>query len=91
MQFEWDLRKEAANRRKHSVGFREAATVFGDPFATTFPDPDHSAFEERFLTVGESANRRLLVVAHMESEDKIRVISARQLTRRERKFYEEAR
>ena len=61
MQFEWDLRKEVSNRRKHGVGFREAATVFGDPLATTFPDPDHSADEERFLTVGESASGRVLV------------------------------
>lgn len=89
MQFEWDLRKEALNRRKHGVGFREAATVFGDPIATTFPDTDHSAFEERFLTIGAAANGRLLVVAHSENEDKIRIISARQVTRRERKFYEE--
>lgn len=64
MQFEWDSRKEVSNRRKHGVQFREAATVFGDPLATTFPDPDHSAFEERFLTVGESAGGRVLVVAH---------------------------
>jgi hypothetical protein len=74
MQFEWDLRKEASNRRKHGVGFREAATVFGDPLATTFPDPDHSAFEERFLTIGESASGRALVVAHPESGENIRII-----------------
>jgi len=61
------LRKEVSNRRKHGVRFREAATVFGDPLATTFPDPDHSAFEERFLTIGESASGRMLVVAHSES------------------------
>ena len=90
MQFEWDLRKEALNRRKHGIGFREAATVFGDPFATTFPDLDHSAFEERFLTVGASASGRLLVVAHTDSAEKIRIISSRQVTRREREFYEEA-
>jgi uncharacterized DUF497 family protein len=91
MQFEWDLRKEVSNRRKHGVGFREAATVFGDPLATTFPDLDHSAFEERFLTIGESASGRVLVVAHAESGENIRIISARQVTRRERKFYEENR
>jgi len=62
MQFEWDLRKEVSNRRKHGLGFREAATIFGDPLATTFPDPDHSAFEERFLTFGESASGRVRVV-----------------------------
>jgi hypothetical protein len=52
MQFEWDRRKEAANRRKHGIGFREAATVFGDPLATTFTDIDHSESEQRFLTIG---------------------------------------
>jgi uncharacterized DUF497 family protein len=91
MQFEWDLRKEVSNQRKHGVGFREAATVFGDPLATTFPDVDHSGLEERFLTIGESAGRRLLVVSHSERGDNIRIISARQVTRRERKFYEENR
>jgi uncharacterized DUF497 family protein len=91
MQFEWDLRKEVSNRRKHGVGFREAATVFGDPLATTFPDIDHSALEERFLTIGESASGRVLVVAHAESGEKVRIISARQVTRQERKFYEENR
>ena len=91
MQFEWDLRKEVSNRRKHGVGFREAATVFGDPLATTFPDLDHSAFEERFLTIGESVSERVLVVAHRDSGENVRIISARQVTRRERKFYEENR
>lgn len=90
MQFEWDRRKEASNRRKHGVGFLEAATVFGDPLATTFPDLEHSAFEERFLTVGASATGQLLVVAHTESGEKIQIISARPVTRRERKFYEES-
>jgi uncharacterized DUF497 family protein len=88
MQFEWDLRKEVSNRRKHGVGFREAATVFGDLLATTFPDLDHSAPEERFLTIRESASGRVLVVAHAETGENIRIISARQVTHRERKFYE---
>jgi uncharacterized protein len=89
MEFEWDLRKDAANQRKHGVGFREAATVFGDPLAITFPDLDHSESEQRFLTVGASLRARLLVVAHTETEDTIRIISAREMTRHERKFYEE--
>jgi uncharacterized DUF497 family protein len=91
MQFEWDLRKEVSNRRKHGVGFREAATVFGDPLATTFPDLDHSAFEERFLNhwrVGEWASAGC---GHSDSGENIRIISARQVTRREREFYEENR
>jgi uncharacterized protein len=91
MEFEWDPRKDAANRRKRGIGFREATTVFGDPFATTFPDIDHSISEQRFLTIGASAGGRLLVVAHTETEESIRIISARAVTRSERKFYEENR
>ena len=89
MEFEWDPRKDAANQRKHGVGFREAATVFGDPLAMTFPDTDHSISEGRFLTIGVSAGRRLLVVAHTGSDETIRIISARPVTPRERRFYEE--
>jgi uncharacterized DUF497 family protein len=89
MEFAWDPRKEAANRRKHGVGFRETATVFGDPLAITFPDVDHSESEQRFLTLGASFTGRLLVVAHTETAETIRIISARQVTRQERKFYEE--
>lgn len=89
MEFEWDPRKDEANRHKHGVGFREATTAFGDPLAMTFPDIDHSISERRFLTIGVSASGRLLVVAHTENDDTIRIISARPLTRRERRFYEE--
>jgi uncharacterized protein len=89
MEFEWDPRKDAANQRKHSVSFREATTVFGDPLATTFPDSHHSASEPRFLTIGASASGHLIVVAHTEEERTIRIISARAVTRSERKFYEE--
>jgi len=89
MEFEWDPRKDAANQRKHGVGFREAATVFGDPLATTFPDTDHSISEHRFLTIGATVSGRLIVVAHTESDDIIRIISARVVTRHERRFYEE--
>jgi hypothetical protein len=89
MKFEWDPRKDAANRRKHGVGFDEALTVFADPLSTTFPDPDHSTSEQRFLVIGTSRSGRLTVVAHAEHEDVIRIISARLVTRRERDFYEE--
>lgn len=89
MEFEWNPRKDAANERKHGVGFREAATVFGDPLATTFPDLEHSESEQRFLTLGASQRSRLLVVAHTEIENSIRIISAGEVTRHERKFYEE--
>jgi uncharacterized protein len=90
VRFVWDAKKAAANLRKHGVDFREAATVFEDPLSLTFPDPDHSEREHRFLTVGLSAVRRTLVVSYTESGDTIRVISARSATPRERKFYEEA-
>jgi len=76
---------------QHGVGFREAATVFGDPLATTFPDADHSISEHRFLTIGATVSGRLIVVAHIESDDIIRIISARVVTRHERRFYEESR
>ncbi|MFZ0297463.1 MAG: BrnT family toxin [Candidatus Sulfotelmatobacter sp.] len=91
MEFEWDPRKDAANQRKHAVGFREATTVFGDPLATTFPDNEHSISEQRFLTIGASVSDRLLVVFHTERREAIRIISARPATARERTFYEEER
>lgn len=75
--------------RKHGVGFREAATVLEDPLSTTFPDQEHSGAERRFLTIGMSVRDRLLVVAHTEEDEMIRIISARRATRQERKFYEE--
>ncbi len=87
--FTWDLRKAAANIRKHRVDFREAATVFSDLLSTTFPDAEHSSAERRFLTIGASVRGRVLVVAHTESEDIVRIISARESTQRERRFYEE--
>ncbi|RPH61693.1 MAG: BrnT family toxin [Chloroflexi bacterium] len=75
--------------RKHSVSFTEAATVFGDDFATTVPDPDHSETEDRFITIGWSHRRRLLMVAHTDRGDRNRIISARELTKAERQAYEE--
>ena len=86
----WDPRKAEANRRKHGVGFREAATVLEDALSTTFPDLDHSVGEERFVTIGRSRTGRTLVVAHTDrADDEVRIISARPATRRERRFYEE--
>jgi uncharacterized DUF497 family protein len=89
MNFEWDPRKAAENVRKHGVGFDEAATVFGDSFAVTYADPDHSGVEERLITFGLSLQNRLLVVFHTSRHPRIRIISARLMTRRERKIYEE--
>lgn len=89
MNLEWDPRKAASNRRKHGVDFHEAATALEDPLSTTYPDPDHSLDERRFVTIGLSAARRVLVVAHVERARALRIISARRATPRERKFYEE--
>jgi hypothetical protein len=88
--YDWDHAKAAVNLRKHGVCFEEAASVFGDPLAYTFADPDHSVGEARWLTFGYSARQRLLVVAHVEHEQGIRIISARQATSHERRIYEEA-
>ncbi|MCL4501575.1 MAG: BrnT family toxin [Deltaproteobacteria bacterium] len=89
MEFEWDPKKDKANRRKHGISFHEAATVFGDPLAISFPDPDHSLNEERFLIFGISIFNQLLVVSYAQRDDKYRIISARLMTRQERKIYEE--
>jgi hypothetical protein len=89
LQFEWDPGKAADNISKHGVSFHEAATVFDDPLAITYPDPDHSEGESRWITFGTSTERRLLAVAHTEAGDTIRIISARHAMRDERKIYEE--
>lgn len=89
MDFEWDPKKAAVNQKKHGITFSEAATVYGDPLAITFIDPDHSINEQRYITFGRSENNRLLVVAHAEHENKARIISARRMIRRERRIYEE--
>jgi len=89
MEFEWDPDKSKANLKKHRISFHEASTVFGDPLAITFNDPDHSIREHRFLTFGYSRMNQLLVVVHTERRGKIRVISARRATKQERKIYEE--
>ncbi len=86
----WDPKKVASNRRKHGVDFHEAATVLEDTLSTTFPDPDHSVDEERYVTIGQSWAGRILVVAHTDrAADEVRIMSARPATRRERRFYEE--
>ena len=88
MRFEWDQQKALQNASKHGVSFDEAATVFGDPLSLTIPDPDHSLGEARFITMGRSENDRLLVVAHTDREERVRIITAREATRRERHGYE---
>ncbi len=89
MNFEWDPRKAETNLRKHGVSFTEAGTVFGDDLAITAPDPDHSKDEDRYITIGWSNRGRLLMIAHNDRSERIRIISARELTRSERKAYEE--
>ncbi|MGA2880939.1 MAG: BrnT family toxin [Bryobacteraceae bacterium] len=89
LAFEWDEKKETANRRKHNVGFADASTVFGDPLSITIPDPDHAAGEARFLIIGMSSERKLLVVVHTMRGARIRIISARIATQHERRNYEE--
>jgi uncharacterized protein len=89
MLFEWDPKKAAANERKHKVSFHEPATVFSDPLAITFSDPDHSIDEERDITFGFSRLERLLVVSHTPRGDRTRIISARPTTRQERRIYEQ--
>ena len=90
MIYEWDAAKARQNLRTHQVSFEEAATVFLDPLAITFDDPDHSQNEYRFITIGWSNQQRVLFVAHADrGVDRIRIISARQATRRESHDYSE--
>jgi len=88
--YEWDPRKAAVNLKKHGVSFEEAAGVFLDPLAITFDDPDHSLDERRFVTIGHTRRRRLVVVAHRDVDNsRVRIISARKATRGERHGYQE--
>jgi uncharacterized DUF497 family protein len=89
LEFEWDHDKAKRNIRKHGVSFEEAMTVFGDPLSFTIHDPDHSDEEDRYVILGESNRRRLLVVVFTDREERIRVITASVATRQERKKYEE--
>ena len=89
IQFEWDPAKARVNLQKHGVPFREAASVFRDPLGITIFDPDHSEEEDRFITFGFSGGGRLLMVAHTDRDERIRIISARELIREEREAYEE--
>jgi uncharacterized DUF497 family protein len=91
IDFEWNPHKAESNLKKHNVSFEEASTVFGDTLSTTFPDSDHSIHEERYLIIGFSSQNRILVISHTYRGEKIRIISARQATTRERKFYEDGK
>jgi len=87
--YEWSAAKARINLQKHGVSFEEAATVFLDPLALTFPDPDHSIGEEREITIGRSRRQQVVFVSHCQRGDRVRIISARKTTRGEREQYEE--
>lgn len=90
MIYEWDPKKAKSNLRKHGVSFDEAASVFLDPLAVTFPDPDDPGEEFREITIGHSARQRVVFLSHTQRGERTRLISARKATRRERKQYEES-
>ncbi len=89
MVYEWNTAKAKANIQKHDVSFDEAATIFLDPLALTFPDPYYSGPEEREITIGYTAGHQVVFVSHCQRGDRVRIISARKATRRERRQYEE--
>ena len=89
MEFEWDEEKDLINQQKHGVSFAEASTVFGDALARTVEDPRYSYGEFRFLTTGYSSSNRLLIVAHTDRGERIRIITARVAKPKERRFYEQ--
>ena len=90
MRFAWNEKKAASNFLKHDISFEEAATVFGDPLSDTFPDRAHSLEEQRFIIIGASESGKILVVAHTDDGELVRIISAREATTGERKSYEES-
>ena len=89
MVYEWNAAKAKANIQKHGVSFDEAATVFLDPLALTFPDPYHSGAEEREITIGHTAGHQVVFVSHCRRGNRVRIVSARTATRRERRQYED--
>jgi len=89
LSFEWHEEKAKENFKKHKISFEEAKTVFNDPFLMTYPDPDHSENERRYVNIGSSSKRRVLIVIHTERKTNIRIISCRKATTNERRVYEE--
>ena len=87
----WDEKKNKINRTKHQISFEEAAVVFFDSLALTVSDSEHSWYEFRFITIGETKTQKMIVVFYTETEDEIRIISARKPTRTERLNYEKER
>lgn len=91
LDFEWDPKKAETNLRKHDVDFVEAGSIFDDPEFITLLDEEHSNDEDRFITIGLSNKNRLLLVAHTERENRVRIISARKAAKNEEKYYEETK
>ena len=89
-RFEWNKEKAKSNFKKHNIDFKEASSIFRDPLFITALDKEHSRYEERYVTIGLSNKNRVLIVAHADSENKIRIISARKVTKNEKRFYQEA-
>lgn len=89
IEFEWDPQKAKANESKHNVTFYDASEVFEDYYSSTIRDPDHSQEEARYLIFGVTKSGKYLVVSYTDRNDRIRIISARHMTPRERKAYEQ--
>ena len=89
LTFEWDPSKALRNQAKHGVTFEEASTVFLDPLGGLLEDPRHSLAEHRLVLVGMTDRQRLVAVMFTEKDDRVRIISARHVTRAEHKTYEE--
>lgn len=89
MEYDWDFEKAKINLKKHDISFQEAASVFGDPLALTFNDPDHSIGEYRLLTFGMTKTGKWVIVSHTETQNTVRIISARTMNKQERKIYEQ--
>jgi len=90
LKFEWDANKAHLNLKKHNVTFEEARTVFYDPFARIGEDVQHSYGEFRDVIIGQSIRGRLLLVSYTERRKAVRIINAREATKRERLDYEES-
>jgi uncharacterized protein len=87
--FEWDPKKARLNLKRHGISFDEASTAFRDPLSQTIEDPLHSENEERFVLIGQTIQGRILVIVHTDGGERIRIISARLATKKERLRYEE--
>lgn len=95
MKFEWDAKKAKANLHKHKVSFLEACYIFADKYLLTVFDEEHSVHEERWITMGQSINGKILVVVHTyrgtSDTELIRIVSAREATHKEERQYLERR